>query len=682
MIYDLAFAPSNPNIVYMLNDTTAVWKSTDGGGTWTTKRSGFFAYGGSSIAISPFDENLVLATAGHMSNPTTDTGVQGLFRTTDGGARWSQVASHWMPRPNHERGGDLIAFSGRNTVYLGTADQGVLRSTDAGLTWKQIATPAQLGASSTEILEVKAPRLTPDGQYPKTLFVVTMNPAAPLQRVVDNGASTTVSVIGSGLPPRVNAIAIPSGNQNVIYAAAREQGVYKSTDGGATFLAKNSGVSYGSGYRASYISVSPADDNYVFISASGHRYYYSHNGGDTWAAPSLDEQNAEGWVAGSLTEHYPERAIVPDWLSGPVAVHPLDRNVSLMIAEHHHIMKSTNGGLSYRYSNSGYSGGCLGYDARMSGMTTISWDPNNPQRFAFFLIDTGVFITEDGGATFRNLRPPRHSALTTKSGALDPTPGAQRIITAVGEWGVQTIVVTTNADSPRPTWTAPAAGTDGDYQFIAFHPQTPNVVFAGGLKSTNRGSTWSPLPRQIVGLFPKNGDIVYSTSPAPVDSACARAYSPGCTRILRSSDQGATWTNRVWDLPASTTSVGQVTVDPENADRLYVAVLHQGVYLIDGTSIALKNQAHGLTKAPSNNSLHMRYVTVDPKNTKVLYAAQRTIGAVGNGVFRSIDGGQTWVNIMQGHPGPEFTAWSLNVNPHTRELYVGSMVGTWKFPPP
>lgn len=95
----------------------------DSGSDWVSKGArGGNGYGDwcHVIAVDPFNPNVILA------------GQQELYRTSDGGNNWTQVASYYAPHEDQQG----IAFDRNNSgvVYLAN-DGGVFRSTDGGVTW-------------------------------------------------------------------------------------------------------------------------------------------------------------------------------------------------------------------------------------------------------------------------------------------------------------------------------------------------------------------------------------------------------------------------------------------------------------------------------------------------------------------------------------------------------------------
>jgi photosystem II stability/assembly factor-like uncharacterized protein len=155
---DIAVAPSNPNVLYVasgegiqrpdLSIGDGVYKSTDGGKTWTNTglRDGQQIGG---IAIDPANENRVfVAVLGHPYGPNEERGV---YKTENGGKTWEKVLYK-----NENTGAVQVMFDPKdpNTVYavLWAARQGpwengawqgpesgLYKSTDGGVIWKKLS---------------------------------------------------------------------------------------------------------------------------------------------------------------------------------------------------------------------------------------------------------------------------------------------------------------------------------------------------------------------------------------------------------------------------------------------------------------------------------------------------------------------------------------------------------------
>ena len=101
-----------------------------------------------------------------------------------------------------------------------------------------------------------------------------------------NGAASWTDVPISGNTGGVYSIVVDPTNSNIVYATTRDLGVYKSVNGGATWTAKNAGLtgvatSSGTGFNS--LLIDPQNSSYLHLGA-GNGYWYSTNGGESWTA--------------------------------------------------------------------------------------------------------------------------------------------------------------------------------------------------------------------------------------------------------------------------------------------------------------------------------------------------------------------------------------------------------------
>ncbi|HEX4697213.1 MAG TPA: hypothetical protein VH254_06035 [Candidatus Udaeobacter sp.] len=134
----IAFAPGNPNIVYASAPMTGLLKSTDGGTTWNvTETNVFGGRAARAFAISPTIPDVAVAAL--QSSFFADDSY-GIYRTTDGGVTWtqklSQSASALVSVP-----GDFSRQYAAIGQEGGSAANGLYRSTDSGQSWQPIAGP-------------------------------------------------------------------------------------------------------------------------------------------------------------------------------------------------------------------------------------------------------------------------------------------------------------------------------------------------------------------------------------------------------------------------------------------------------------------------------------------------------------------------------------------------------------
>lgn len=656
-VQSIKYAPSDPKILYLVVDTSGAWQSIDGGAHWIYKPNGFRTNGGISLGVQPTNPNVVFVAgsdlvAGYESPPGA---LQGILRTLNGGDSWELVKAAEITRDRRSKGADLFSFAGSNVVYAGTHSSGLLKSVDLGKTWTTLLSPSAVigGSAMGGIFDI--------ARHPTDPNILYMTTTGGLVQVVDKGTLTTKK-LGGGLPKAPMQVEINSKAPQIIYVTVGVGGVYKSLDGGVTFFPSNSGLNMVD--QALGLTISPADPNYLYvtyqetgIASAPHGFFYSHNGGSSWAAPDTMD---EGLLLTSL--HGAWAAFIKGHsYSTPVAAHPQNRDLAVSNHFFENPIRTDNGGRTWRYSSSGYTGSAAGAGA----LSPIAWDKNDRNRFFMMFHDYGGFLTNDGGETFAAINKEN-----TFAGVLDK----ELLVTVTGSWTSQKIIVSRDYGKNFAT----IAGTDSNYRSMFLHPQNGTVLYAQNRKFTNirTSNSFVTLTQSVWAMFPKNGNIVYSIGRHP----SSRNFV-----VLKSTNSGGTWGESPYPQLAGTASAGnfsQMAVDPQNENRLYVAIKGVGIFVISDTlarggTALLRNDQHGLTK-DQFGSINLLSIVVDPRRPNILYSGMRAAWyGRSNGVFRSMDSGMTWSNITQKTFGPHLDTLSLGINPIDSTLFMNGFAGTW-----
>lgn len=233
----------------------------------------------------------------------------------------------------------------------------------------------------------------------------------------------------------------------------------------------------------------------------------------------------------------------------------------------------------------------------------------------------------------------------------------------------------------------------GRVSALAISPVDDDTWFVGGAdggiwRTTDSGVSWTPLtddmPTTAIGAIaidPQNADAIYAGT-GEANYANHSRYGLG---LYRSLDGGDSWTQL-----AETTFAGRcfsrLIVHTTNGSILYAAVTRAGGF---PELAAAKNHPQatdpvgvyrsldgGETWAYLDNGLPNLSATdlvIDPQNPHVLYAAiGRIFGDASNGIYKTIDGGDSWTKLTNGLPaGSSCGRISLDLAPTmTDRLYT------------
>ncbi|MEM7160944.1 MAG: PKD domain-containing protein [Bacteroidota bacterium] len=189
-----------------------------------------------------------------------------------------------------------------------------------------------------------------------------------------------------------------------------------------------------------------------------------------------------------------------------------------------------------------------------------------------------------------------------------------------------------------PTDNAGAPGL-GRVNVIAVSPSDPNTIFigapAGGLwKTENAGNSWTPLTDNLmsigisgIAIDPNNEDIIYIGTG---DGDGSDTYSIG---VLKSLDGGQSWneTGLTFNTSQSRT-FNELIFDPEDSDILYAATSN-GLYKTIDAGDNWVNLLSG----------NIEDVAIHPLDNQIIYACTDEF-------FKSINAGESFEEIEQGLP--------------------------------
>ncbi|HEV8630978.1 MAG TPA: glycosyl hydrolase, partial [Thermoanaerobaculia bacterium] len=250
--------------------------------------------------------------------------------------------------------------------------------------------------------------------------------------------------------------------------------------------------------------------------------------------------------------------------------------------------------------------------------TAVTGVPGQPRTFYMGSTGGGVWKTTDGGATWRNVsdrvRDDKPYTPATVMGEVAPGKALSEFFSAAPP------------KAPGPTRERPGdAFGSASVGAIAVAPSDPNVVYVG------------------------------------MGSACIRGnVSPG-DGVYKSTDGGETWHHLGL---SQVQTIGKIRVHPKDPDLVYIAALghafgpnpERGVFRSTDGGHSWRKVLYVSDDAGAID------LVMDPSNPRVLYAAMwearrqpwtMISGGKGSGIYKSIDGGDTWRQLSEGlPPGP------------------------------
>ena len=619
-ILDLAFDPNNANVIWAASASGGIWRSIDGGSSWTPMDDKLPTLGIGCVVTHPANSNIIYIGTGEGSfNGDAVEGV-GVLKSIDGGATWTQTGLSWQLSQGLSVN-EMVIDPANPNVLVAATDGGVYRTADGGTSWN-----LQLGGAGT--WDAKDIVINPAN--PNHLFVAVGYPGNVnngIYKSIDNGVVWTK--LNGGLPDGVAhgrvSLTISASNPNVLYAGYAQTnsallGIYRTTDGGNNWtLQSNAPNHYGSqGWYNNTIGVDPTNSNIVY--SGGVSIYKSIDGGVNWAT-----------ITNGIH----------------VDFHEINFNAgALYVGCDGGVYKSTTGGSSWTSLN--------------NGLVTMQFykmgsDFNSASRAMGGTQDNGT--NEYSGST----------TWTTRLGAdggeviFDPT--NSNIIYAEIQNGSHYKSVNGGLN-----WTTINTGLSGGPWItpVEMDPVNPSVLYtisnSNLYKTTNSGGSWSLL-------FDAPESFYSDIQVAPGDNQTI--YVSGASAIYKSVNGGANFTKISTGLGA--TSITAMAVHPTQPQTLYVTnggwTATNHIYKTTDGGNTWQNVTGNLPNVPCNT------IVIDPAHAEMVYAGTDL------GVYVSVDAGAMWgewntnlPNVVIDELDIQATARIIRAATHGRGMFEANML--------
>jgi photosystem II stability/assembly factor-like uncharacterized protein len=610
-----AFDPYNNQIILAGSASGGLWKTTNGGNSWTpmTDQLPNLAVGG--VAIHPVDNNIILLGTGEAHVPVAYGGILenlrgngiGILRSADGGLTWLPTSLTASVSTSYFGSFGFAWNPADPNIVCAATTTGLYRSSDAGQTWTQRLPGICMSVAINK-------------QDPSIVYCSLQDYGASqggIYRSTDGGI--TWSTMSAGLPASNDIgyadLTICDSFPQVLYTSISRplmatdwgamQGVYKTSDGGNTWsllstndtLLCNPYFPSCQGWYGNTITVSPSDTNMICI--GGVVMHKSEDGGLTW-------------IPNNVTPVEP-----PSYF-----VHPDHHDMGFDPANHSRIYTFCDGGV-YISNNGG-----------------DTWIPKNTglQTYQFYAISSGnldgkvVGGSQDNGfhKTDPNSSNGIWSRVLSSDGFVPVHDHSNNSTWYMTDYPSVGWTKTTNGGSSYFTVMSGITEASDFYMPLVIDPSNAQILYTASTdkiyKTVDGADSWSAVANiadiDILAVDRVNPSLVY---------ACTKKdyYNPNSV-LYRSTDAGATWT--------TIASPGNVVTDLECDPAI------TGTVYATRSTFAAGNQIYKSTNAgatwfnisPGIPGISAHALAINPWNTSHLYVATDL------GVYASVNGGASW----------------------------------------
>jgi photosystem II stability/assembly factor-like uncharacterized protein/DNA-binding FrmR family transcriptional regulator len=667
----------DPHTYYFGATGGGVWKSTDGGLSWhpMTDKTKEMSPSIGAIAVAPSDPNVIYAGTGEACIRGDIIAGNGVYKSTDGGKTWSASGLKDTAAIGrlivHPKNADIALVAALGHPFGPNQERGIFRTTDGGKTWSKVLYKDENSGGID---------LAFDPANPNTIFaslwqarrspwsLESGGPGSGLYRSTDGG-TTWKHLSGHGLPEgtigRIG-VAVAYGNSNRIWALveADKGGLFRSDDGGDKWTLVNSERQYRQrAFYYTHVFADPRLPDGVYVLNTG--MYHSNDGGKTFRPIRVPHGDNHGlWIDPAD----PNRMIESNDGGANVSTNggaSWTAQSNQPTAEFYHVV--TDNRFPYFVYGAQQDNSTVGIASASAqgGIDRPNWYPVGGGESGYIAPDPHdpeiVYAGSYGGEITR----------------YDHHTGEEKNITP---WPVNPIGWAAVDQKYRFQWTEPIAFSPNDPNTLYFAAQVLFKTTDQGMswqiispdltrndKKTEQ-SSGGPITKDNTGV--EVYATIFSVVESPLQKGLIWAGSDdGLVHIT--SDGGKNWSDVTPKKLPEWGTVSMIEASPHNAGTAYIAV--QRHKMDDFTPYAFKTSDFGKTWTSITNGIpagtYVHAIREDRKIQGLLYAGTE------KGIYLSFDDGANWQSLQLNLPvSPVYDLYlhdkDLIVATHGRSFWI------------
>lgn len=674
-IADIEGVPGNPNIVYVGSASGGVWKTTNGGITWKPIFDSQNIASIGDLALEPGNPDVIYVGTGESNVRNSVSFGDGVYKSTDGGQTWTHLGladtEHISRIVINPQNPNLVYVGALGHIFGPNKERGVFMTTDGGKNWEKVLyTDDRHGVADLDI----------DWQNPNILYAGLWyferkpwtfrsgDEAGGVYKSVDGGR--TWKRLSEGLPKLVGRIGVKvsMSNPDVVYVMAESQEgtLFRSDNRGETFRNVSKEVELVSrGFYYTDLRIDPTDENRVYAVAS--RLSVSIDGGKTFKR--ISPRTHVDYHALWIDPENPGR--IWQGQDGGIAV-TYDRGQTweyvnnIPVGQFYQIC-ADNRELFY------YIGGGL--------QDNGTWYGPSRTKEGFFGILNEDWRTVSGGDGFHIVVHPDNPDLflsETQAGGIVRTDMKTRAQQSVAPQPRRADGAPASAVKYRFNWNTPIIQSPYDPKTIYF---PGNVVF----KSSDFGTTWEIIspdlttndPEKQKGAggpaWPENTTAEYhctiiSFAESPLQKGVLWAGTDD-GNLQISLDGGKNWQNVIKNVPGVPAFSPVSHIEPSRTEAGVAFCSFDRHMLDDFKPYVFKTKDFGKTWINVTGNLpdkaYVWVVREDPKNQALIYAGTEL------GLYASYTGGKNWVKLHLKNL-PTVAVHDILIHPRENDLILGT----------